>query len=139
MSRLVTVYNFLVVGNYRVPTTRYLPLVRLLGQGTFHLRYFLHFEVCNSWSPYLLSYSSRMIDTSKLVMSTIPSSNATVNVTISSGGIQIWSLFDSSLGSVTIVNLPSNLTVLVAVTYMPADDPALFGLQSFTVTAPENE
>ena len=130
--------RFSVVGNCQVTMTRYLPLVRLLRQGTFHLRYFLLHEVCNSWTPYLLSFSSRMIDTSRLVMTAIPSSNATVNVTISSGGIQIWSLFDSSLGTVTIVNLPSNL-VLVAVTYMPSDDPALFGLQSFIVTAPANE
>jgi hypothetical protein len=79
-----------------------------------------------------------MIDTYSLVLDAIESSNATVNVTISGGGVQIWSLFDSKLGTVTIVNLPPNLTIEVTVTFMPSEEPSNFGLQSITVSVPVN-
>lgn len=50
---------FSIVGNYRVPTTQYLLLVRLLRQGTFYHSYISNFEVCNSCSTNL-SFSSRI-------------------------------------------------------------------------------
>jgi hypothetical protein len=71
-------------------------------------------------------------------MHTLPTSNATVNITLSSGGVQVWSLFDSSIGTVSVVNLSQDQPTLLTVTYIQSETPALFGLESFTITVPEN-
>ena len=135
---MVTAYDS-VVGSYRAQTSRYLLLVRLLRQGTLYLKHFSNFEVCNScqWSPNLLSFLCRMIG-SEISLIAIPSSNAVVNITISSSGIEIWNLFNSSLGSVTIIDLPLNQTTLVTITYITSAEPAQFGLQTFVITVPVN-
>lgn len=77
-------------------------------------------------------------EVSRLTMNAIPSSNATVNITLSGGGIQISNLFDSSLGTVTVVNLPQDQTTHLTVTFVPSAGPTVFGLESFVITVPQN-
>lgn len=75
---------------------------------------------------------------SRLSMVALPSSVASVNITLSGGGIQISKVFKSSLGSLSVVDLPQNQTTLLTITYIPSEAPALFGVQSFNITVPEN-
>lgn len=127
-----------VVGNYRVPTTQYLLLVRLLCQGILFPSYFSNSEVCHSWSPSLFYHCSSRMIASRLIMNALPSSNASVNISLSSGGTEVSSVFDSSLQTLSVVNLPQNLTTLLTVTYILSEQPTLFGLASFIITVPEN-
>lgn len=75
---------------------------------------------------------------SRLIMNALPSSNASVNISLSSGGTEVSSVFDSSLQTLSVVNLPQNLTTLLTVTYILSEQPTLFGLASFIITVPEN-
>ncbi|KAF8806806.1 hypothetical protein BYT27DRAFT_7190483 [Phlegmacium glaucopus] len=76
---------------------------------------------------------------SSFFLTTLPSSNASVNITVSAGGVDVWAIFDSSLGSVSVVNLPQNETALVSITYMPTVNATQFDLRSLVLTVPANE
>ncbi|PPQ86539.1 hypothetical protein CVT25_007197 [Psilocybe cyanescens] len=71
-----------------------------------------------------------------LGITTLPSSNATVNVTISANGIVVSSLFNSSLGSLTVVNLPDNNVSLFTINFIPSSTPTRFDLESLIITIP---
>ncbi|KAF8159292.1 hypothetical protein B0H34DRAFT_654947 [Crassisporium funariophilum] len=73
---------------------------------------------------------------STLYLTTLPSSNATANITISSNGVVVSSLFNSALGFVTIVDLPESQPVLLTITYIPGDTPTQFALESLVITVP---
>lgn len=126
-----------IVGSYRVLTTQYLLLVRIFCQGIFYLSRFPNFEVCNYWSPNLLSFSSRML-ASRLSINFLPTSNASVNLTISSGGVQVTRLYNSSLGVIYVDNLSQDQNTLLVMTFSPSDGPTRLDLGSLTLTVPEN-
>ncbi|KDR80894.1 hypothetical protein GALMADRAFT_1113777 [Galerina marginata CBS 339.88] len=73
-----------------------------------------------------------------LSMTTLPSSNATMNVTISANGIVVSQLFNSSLGALEIVNLPENDTSLLTITFLASSTPTRFDLQTLTITVPSD-
>jgi len=91
-------------------------------------------RLCKPLEFLLLCHHAQLA--SSLFLTTARSSNASVNLTLSAGGIDIWDIFNSSLRSVSIVNLPQNQTTLLTITYIPAADSTLFGLQSLMITIP---
>ena len=77
---------------------------------------------------------------SHLSINALPSSNASVNISISAGGRHVSNVFKSSEsnGAVSIVGLMQNQTTLLTITYIPSTEPTLFGLESFEITVPKN-
>jgi hypothetical protein len=77
-----------------------------------------------------------------LVLNTSAASNATTNVSVvaSPSNLFVSSIFNSSEGSISVVNLPSNQDVTLAVTYIPSPDgePTRLDIDSVTVTS-END
>ncbi|ETW79071.1 hypothetical protein HETIRDRAFT_323457 [Heterobasidion irregulare TC 32-1] len=77
------------------------------------------------------------------VLRTSTSSNATVNVTLTANPsrLDISTIVDSSLGSVSAVDLPVNEDLTVALTYIPRPDGAVtrFDIDSITVTAADSK
>uniref|UniRef100_A0A8H7XUJ2 Mid2 domain-containing protein n=2 Tax=Psilocybe cubensis TaxID=181762 RepID=A0A8H7XUJ2_PSICU len=71
-----------------------------------------------------------------LGITTLPSSNATVNVTMSSNGIVVSSLFNSSLGSLAVINLPDNSISQFTINFIPSSTPTRFDLQSLVIAVP---
>lgn len=127
-----------IVGNYRVPISQYLLPVRLLRQGKLYPSYFSNFKVCTT-SIFRTSYHllSRMI-ASSVSITALSSSNASMNLTISTGGVQISTVFKSSIGAVSIVDLTQNQTTLLTATYIPTTGPSIFALESLTISVPQN-
>jgi len=78
------------------------------------------------------------VQASRITMTTLPTSVASVNITLSGGGLQISRVFKSSLGSLSVVNLPQNQTTHLVITYISSEAPALFAVESFYITVPEN-
>lgn len=76
---------------------------------------------------------------SRLTINTLSSSNASVNLTISANGINISTVYNSSLGDVAIVGLPQNQTTFLTATYISSTGPTLFGLDSLVITVPEDK
>jgi len=75
---------------------------------------------------------------SHLSINALPSSNASVNISISADGRHISNVFKSSDGAVSIVGLLQNETTFLTMTYIPSTEPTLFGLESFVITVPQN-
>ncbi|KAF4611122.1 hypothetical protein D9613_007176 [Agrocybe pediades] len=74
----------------------------------------------------------------ELHLTTSPSSNATVNVTVSSNGIVVSSVFNSSVGSVSIVNLPENDTSVMTINYISSSIPTRLDLEALEITVLAN-
>jgi len=73
-----------------------------------------------------------------LYINTVPSiSNATVNLTLSAGGVNISTVFDSSLGDVSIVNLPPNQITSLTI-YISAVAQTVFCMEALIITIPQN-
>ncbi|KAF8972719.1 hypothetical protein BDZ97DRAFT_1605360, partial [Flammula alnicola] len=70
-----------------------------------------------------------------LFLTTLPSSNATVNITVSSNGTAVSTLFNSTFGSVTVINLPGDVVSLFTITFVSSTTPTRFDLQSIIITA----
>ncbi|KAA1470283.1 hypothetical protein DENSPDRAFT_836052 [Dentipellis sp. KUC8613] len=74
-----------------------------------------------------------------LILRTSPSSNATANVTLTAApsGVSITTLVDTSIGSLSAVDLPPDEDMVLAVTYVPRTDgaPARLDIDSVTVSA----
>ena len=75
---------------------------------------------------------------SRLTINPLSSSNASVNLTVSAGGVHISTIYNSSVGGVSIVDLLQNLTTILTATYVPTEGPTVFGLDSLVITVPEN-
>ncbi|KIM39657.1 hypothetical protein M413DRAFT_447121 [Hebeloma cylindrosporum] len=73
-----------------------------------------------------------------IFLTTLPSSNATINVTISANGVVVSSDFHSSLGALSIINLPGNMTSLLTLTFIKSSSPTQFDLDSLTITTLSN-
>ena len=85
----------------------------------------------------MLSYEFNVL-ASALYILTSPLSNATVNITVSANGVAISNLFDSTIGSASVVSLPQNSTTTFSATFVPALSPTLFGVQALLITVPAN-
>ena len=108
----------------------------IIPQLFFQFQGVFSFYFLRTWMSELL-IAKRMI-ASVLYINTVPSiSNATVNLTISAGGTNISTIFDSSLGVVSIVDLPPNQITSLTI-YILATAPTLFCMESFIITIPEN-
>ncbi|KIK05732.1 hypothetical protein K443DRAFT_3723 [Laccaria amethystina LaAM-08-1] len=75
---------------------------------------------------------------SALYIFTSPLSNATVNVTVSANGVAISNLFNSTIGSASVVSLPQDSTTTFSATFIPALSPTVFGVQALLITVPAN-
>ena len=73
-----------------------------------------------------------------MFLTTLPSSNATINVTISANGVVVTSDFQSSLGALSIINLPGGNTSLLTLTFIESSSPTQFDLDSLTITTLSN-
>ena len=73
---------------------------------------------------------------SGVIFTILPSSNATVNITISAAGLVVSQTFDSTVGSASIVNLPKNDVALLTLTVIPETPSTRFDLGSLTITVP---
>jgi len=73
-----------------------------------------------------------------MFLTTLPSSNATINVTISANGVVVSSDFQSSLGALSIINLPGGNTSLLTLTFIESSSPTQFDLDSLTITTLSN-
>ncbi|TFY65670.1 hypothetical protein EVG20_g5416 [Dentipellis fragilis] len=71
-----------------------------------------------------------------LILRTSPSSNATANVTLTAApsGVSITTLVDTSVGSLSAVDLPPDEDMLLAVTYVPRNDGVLARLDIDSIT-----
>jgi hypothetical protein len=85
----------------------------------------------------VLSYKFYVL-ASALYIFTSPLSNATVNVTVSANGVAISNLFNSTIGSASVVSLPQDSTTTFSATFIPALSPTLFGVQALLITVPAN-
>jgi hypothetical protein len=76
------------------------------------------------------------------VLTTSPLSNATANVTVlaSPSNVFVSTTFDSSAGSISTVDLPSDEDVTLAVTYMQSSDgePTRLDIDSVIVRSPNS-
>ena len=95
-----------------------------------------HFSTFFCWPP-MLSYECNVL-ASALYILTSPLSNATVNITVSANGVAISNLFNSTIGSASVVSLPQNSTTTLSATFVPALSPTLFGVQALLITVPAN-
>ncbi|KJA28216.1 hypothetical protein HYPSUDRAFT_809084 [Hypholoma sublateritium FD-334 SS-4] len=73
-----------------------------------------------------------------LFLTTLPSSNATVNLTASSNGTSVSTLFNTTLGMAAIVNLPENVVSQLTITFIPSNVSTQFVLQGIAITTPQN-
>ncbi|PPQ99243.1 hypothetical protein CVT26_014099 [Gymnopilus dilepis] len=74
----------------------------------------------------------------QLSLATLPSSNATMNVTVSANGTVVWAIFNSSLESIRAVNLPENEATFLSITFLSSSTPTRFDLASLTIMVPAN-
>lgn len=96
------------------------------------------FHLANESPPLTVIFFPSRTVASILYLTTVSSSNASVNLTLSAGGENISTVFNSSLGLVSIVDLPPNETTHLTVTYIPGTGPTLFSLESIIITVPNN-
>ncbi len=73
---------------------------------------------------YASAYKFRILTSfpaTDLFLTTLPSSNATVNLTVSSNGTSVSRLFNSTLGMASIIQLPENAVSQLAITFVPSN------------------
>lgn len=73
---------------------------------------------------------------SALYLFTSPTSNAQANITVTTNGTTISAIFDSSLGSASILNLVQPSISTFALTFLPNDTPRELVLTSMIITIP---
>jgi len=73
-----------------------------------------------------------------LFLSTSSTSNATVNITASSNGVALSTVFNTTLRSATIVNLQLEDVSQLTITFLPSNTPTIFELEAINITAVEN-
>ncbi|KAF8202346.1 hypothetical protein BJ912DRAFT_439058 [Pholiota molesta] len=73
-----------------------------------------------------------------LFLSTSSTSNATVNVTASSNGMALSTLFNTTLRSATIINLQLEEVSLLTITFVPSSTPTRLDLEAITITTVDN-
>lgn len=90
---------------------------------------------------YASAYKFRILTSfpaTDLFLTTLPSSNATVNLTVSSNGTSVSRLFNSTLGMASIIQLPENAVSQLAITFVPSNVSTQFVLQEIAITTPQN-
>ncbi|CAA7265166.1 unnamed protein product [Cyclocybe aegerita] len=75
---------------------------------------------------------------SGLFLTTLPTSNATVNITISASGTAVSTIFESGTGSATIVNLPESEVALLTITFIPSGSPTILELEFLQINVLAN-